>query len=147
MLSNVSGLSTNVKAYLEAREQIHEKISKEPRSQASAQQHGDLVTLTKDVQVGDKLFRAGSAYHLNPYLEREAFFENLAYSSGPATVVISHEFKPGLFKTEESLKVDTRESSAGSSVGIRDFTKGIRPNGWLQRQVQQLDGYILPDFF
>ena len=144
-MSSIQNLPSPVRTYIEARSSLHQKISSEHLLGSHATLEDDQVTLHADLQVGDKSYKAGSTYSLNPYSNRDASRESLSYSDGKASVVIRHEYAPAFFSAQESLNVDTRGQSNldFGTFGLNDTNSGIKPDGWLQKDVKNVDGFIL----
>lgn len=136
-------LSAPVRQYVEARASLHHQIQNDQLLGTAAIQSGDQITLSSNVQVGEKTFAKGSSYSLDPYSNRDASREDLTYQEGTKKVHIHHEFDPGFFSTTESLKIDNQAGFDVSNSDQSTSSGGVRPDGWLQKQVGSIEGFIL----
>ena len=144
---NTAQLSSPVRSYVQARENLHKEIQSRQLLGDAAWSDDDQVTLRKDVTAGSVTFKAGSSYHLDPYADRERHTENLTWSQGNSTVVIRHEIDPGTFLTSETLSLETSGSLVDglSSFKLQEESGGWRPDGWVQKELDRAgaDGFIL----
>jgi hypothetical protein len=141
---SISNLSSPVQTYVQARSTLHSQIKTERLLGDSASMDNDQVTLNKDVACGGFTFKAGTSYSLNPYSDRDRSNENISFEKDHATTVIRHSYDPGFFSTEESLEV-TSGGMNFSSFKLDNTSSGIKPDGWLQKDLErnQVEGFIL----
>jgi hypothetical protein len=141
---SISNLSSPVQTYVQARAALHTQIKNDNLLGQSASMNDDQVTLTNDVKAGDYTFKAGTSYSLDPYSNRDRSAENISFVKDQSTTVIRHSYDPGFFKTDESLEV-TSSGMNYSSFAVNDTSGGIKPDGWLQKDLQrnQVDGFNL----